>query len=56
MSTAEPGMVVLDHEDETFVRMFMADFLDEAKFKALTVLQARPDVQVGSPRSRSRPP
>jgi hypothetical protein len=55
-------MVVLDHEDETFVRMFMADFPDEAKFKAvnageaLTVLQARPDVQVGSPRSRSRPP
>jgi len=48
-------MVVLVVEDETLVRMFMADFLDEAGFKvfeavnadeALTVLQARPDVQV----------
>ena len=41
-------------EDQTLVRMFMADFLDEAGFKvfeavgadeALTVLEARPDVQ-----------
>ena len=48
-------MVVLVVEDETLVRMFMTDFLDEAGFKvfeavnadeALTVLQARPDVQV----------
>ncbi|QRM35787.1 response regulator (plasmid) [Microvirga sp. VF16] len=48
-------MVVLVVEDETLVRMFMADFLDEAGFKvfeavnadeALTVLQARPDIQV----------
>jgi CheY-like chemotaxis protein len=48
-------MVVLVVEDETLVRMFMTDFLDEARFKvfeavnadeALTVLQARPDVQV----------
>jgi CheY-like chemotaxis protein len=48
-------MVVLVVEDETLMRMFMADFLDEAGFKvfeavtadeALTVLQARPDVQV----------
>jgi two-component system, response regulator PdtaR len=48
-------MVVLVVEDETLVRMFMADFLDEAGFKvfeavnadeALTVLKARPDVQV----------
>jgi CheY-like chemotaxis protein len=47
-------MVVLVVEDLTLVRMFMADFLDEAGFKvfeavsadeALTVLQARPDVQ-----------
>ncbi len=48
-------MVVLVVEDETLVRMFMTDFLDEAGFKvfeavnadeALTVLKARPDVQV----------
>lgn len=41
-------------EDETLVRMFMTDFLDEAGFKvfeaahadeALVVLEARPDVQ-----------
>jgi CheY-like chemotaxis protein len=47
-------MVVLVVEDQTLVRMFMTDFLDEAGFKvfeavsadeALTVLQARPDVQ-----------
>lgn len=47
-------MVVLVVEDQTLVRMFMADFLDEAGFKvfeavgadeALTVLEARPDVQ-----------
>jgi two-component system, response regulator PdtaR len=47
-------MVVLVVEDQTLVRMFMADFLDEAGFKvfeavnadeALTVLQARSDVQ-----------
>lgn len=47
-------MVILVVEDQTLVRMFMADFLDEAGFKvfeavnadeALTVLQARPDVQ-----------
>jgi CheY-like chemotaxis protein len=54
MSQSEPRMVVLVVEDQTLVRMFMADFLDEAGFKvfeavnadeALTVLQARPDVQ-----------
>ncbi len=54
MPVAEPRMVVLVVEDETLVRMFMADFLDEAGFKvfeavhadeALTVLQARPDIQ-----------
>jgi two-component system, response regulator PdtaR len=54
MSHSEPRMVVLVVEDQTLVRMFMADFLDEAGFKvfeavnadeALTVLQARPDVQ-----------
>jgi two-component system, response regulator PdtaR len=47
-------MVVLVVEDQTLVRMFMTDFLDEAGFKvfeavgadeALTVLEARPDVQ-----------
>jgi CheY-like chemotaxis protein len=55
MSVAEPRMVVLVVVDETLVRMFMADFLDEAGFKvfeavnadeALTVLKARPDVLV----------
>ncbi|WP_262272650.1 MULTISPECIES: response regulator [Microvirga] len=55
MSDSEPRMVVLVVEDETLVRMFMTDFLDEAGFKvfeavnadeALTVLKARPDVQV----------
>jgi CheY-like chemotaxis protein len=48
-------MVVLVVEDETLVRLFASDFLDEAGFKvfeavnadeALRVLQARPDVQV----------
>jgi two-component system, response regulator PdtaR len=47
-------MVILVVEDQTLVRMFMTDFLDEAGFKvfeavsadeALTVLEARPDVQ-----------
>ncbi|WP_084731576.1 response regulator [Microvirga vignae] len=47
-------MVVLVVEDLTLVRMFMADFPDEAGFKvfeavsadeALTLLEARPDVQ-----------
>jgi two-component system, response regulator PdtaR len=47
-------MLVLVVEDAILVRMFMADFLDEAGFKvfeavnadeALTVLKARPDVQ-----------
>jgi CheY-like chemotaxis protein len=47
-------MVILVVEDETLVRMFLTDFLDDAGFKvfeavnadeALTVLQARPDVQ-----------
>ncbi len=46
--------VVIVSEDETLVRMFTADFLDEAGFKvfeavnadeALALLQARPDVQ-----------
>jgi CheY-like chemotaxis protein len=55
MSSSEPRMVVLVVEDETLVRMFIADFLDEAGFKvfeavsgdeAVQVLQARPDVQV----------
>jgi two-component system, response regulator PdtaR len=54
MSASEPRMTVLVVEDETLVRMFMTDFLDEAGFKvfeavsadeALTVLEARPDVQ-----------
>jgi CheY-like chemotaxis protein len=47
-------MVILVVEDEPLVRMFLADALDEAGFKvfeavnadeALTILQARPDVQ-----------
>jgi CheY-like chemotaxis protein len=47
-------MVVLVVEDEPLVRIFVADFMDEAGFKvleaadadeALTVLKARPDVQ-----------
>ena len=47
-------LVILVVEDQTLVRMFMTDFLDEAGFKvfeavsadeALTVLEARPDVQ-----------
>jgi CheY-like chemotaxis protein len=54
MPASEPRMVVLVVEDQTLVRMFMTDFLDEAGFKvfeavnadeALTVLEARPDVQ-----------
>jgi two-component system, response regulator PdtaR len=54
MPDSEPRMTVLVVEDETLVRMFMTDFLDEAGFKvfeavnadeALTVLEARPDVQ-----------
>jgi DNA-binding NtrC family response regulator len=48
-------LTVLVVEDETLVRMFASDFLDEAGFKvfeavngdeAIAVLQARPDVQV----------
>jgi CheY-like chemotaxis protein len=47
-------MVVLVVEDEPLVRIFIADFLDEAGFKvleaanadeAVTILTARPDVQ-----------
>ncbi len=54
MPASEPHMTLLVVEDQTLVRMFMADFLDEAGFKvfeavsadeALTVLEARPDVQ-----------
>jgi CheY-like chemotaxis protein len=54
MPDADPRRVVLVVEDETLVRMFMTDFLDEAGFnvfeaahadEALAVLQARPDVQ-----------
>jgi CheY-like chemotaxis protein len=51
----DPRLLVLIVEDETLVRMFLSDLLDEAGFKvfeavsaseALQVLQARPDVQV----------
>jgi two-component system, response regulator PdtaR len=54
MPHSEPRMVILVVEDEPLVRMFLADFLDEAGFKvfeavnadeAITLLQARPDVQ-----------
>ncbi|MBM1172489.1 response regulator [Microvirga arabica] len=54
MPDADLRRVVLVVEDETLVRMFMTDFLDEAGFKvfeaahadeALAVLQARPDIQ-----------
>jgi CheY-like chemotaxis protein len=50
----ERRMVVLAIEDEPLVRMFIADFLDEARFKvieavnadeATTILRARPDIQ-----------
>jgi CheY-like chemotaxis protein len=50
----EPRLTVLVVEDETLVRTFVSDFLDEAGFKvfeatdteeALTILQARPDIQ-----------
>ncbi len=33
MPDADPRRVVLVVEDETLVRMFMTDFLDEAGFK-----------------------
>jgi two-component system, response regulator PdtaR len=55
MNLSEPRMAVLVVEDEPLVRMFIADFLDEAGFKiietvnaneAVTILTARPDVQV----------
>jgi CheY-like chemotaxis protein len=48
-------MVILVVEDEPLVRLFLTDFLDEAGFKvfeavngdeAMTILQARPDIQV----------
>jgi CheY-like chemotaxis protein len=48
-------MVILVIEDEPLVRLFLTDFLDEAGFKvfeavnadeAMTILQARPDIQV----------
>lgn len=54
MSAPDPRVVILVVEDETLVRMFMTDFLDEAGFKvfeaahadeAMAILQARPDVQ-----------
>jgi CheY-like chemotaxis protein len=54
LSPPEPRLLVLIVEDETLVRMFLSDVLDEG-FKvfeavsadeALQVLQARPDVQV----------
>jgi CheY-like chemotaxis protein len=47
-------MVILVVEDEPLVRLFVADFLDEAGFKvfeavnadeAMTILKARPDIQ-----------
>ena len=50
----EPRMIVLVVEDQILVRMFAADFLDEADFKvfqtgsadeAWAVLQARPGIQ-----------
>ena len=55
MSGSDPRMVVLVVEDEPLVRMFLADFLEEAGFKvfeavnadeALTVLRACLGVQV----------
>jgi CheY-like chemotaxis protein len=55
MPNPERRIVVLAVEDEPLVRMFIADFLDEAGFKvieavnadeATTILQARPDIQV----------
>ena len=54
MPQSEIRMVILVVEDETLVRMFLTDFLDEAGFKvfeavnadeAISILQARPDVQ-----------
>ena len=54
-SGSELRLTVLVVEDETLVRMFASDFLDEAGFKvfeavnadeALTVLRARPDIHV----------
>ena len=53
MSDPEHRMVILVVEDEPLVRIFIADFMDEAGFKvleavdadeALTILKARPDV------------
>ena len=54
VSPSEPRMVILVVEDEPLVRIFIADFLDEAGFKvlevanadeAVTILTARSDVQ-----------
>ncbi|MFC4173127.1 response regulator [Microvirga sp. GCM10011540] len=51
---SEVRLTVLVVEDETLVRMFLADMLDEAGFKvfeavsadeAVALLQARPDIQ-----------
>jgi CheY-like chemotaxis protein len=55
MPKSDHRMVVLAVEDEPIVRMFMADFLDDAGFKvfeavnadeAIALLQVRSDVQV----------
>jgi DNA-binding response OmpR family regulator len=40
MSASQPRMVVLIVEDLTLVRMFMADFLDEAGFKVFEAVSA----------------
>lgn len=54
-ATPDPRLTVLIVEDQVLVRIFAADFLEEAGFKvfeaasadeALAVLEARPDVQV----------
>ena len=52
ISEPEPRPVVLVVEDDTLVRLFTSDFLDEAGFKVFeavnadeAVLSARPDIQ-----------
>ena len=54
MADPEPRLVVLAVEDEPLVRMFIADFLEDAGLRvveavdadeALTILTARPDIQ-----------
>jgi DNA-binding response OmpR family regulator len=54
MAKSEPRMVIFIVEDEPLVRMFIADFLDEAGFRIIEAVNADEAITILTSKRSSR--